>query len=104
MKQDLNKLLKTLQDLNRAADAGKLSREQLEAEVKKMTATVKETIASVSKQLPAEMAGASAMLVDVFKMQLSAIARQSGMDMEQNEEMKKLSAELDLLKRSHIKS
>ncbi|WP_224242067.1 hypothetical protein [Hyalangium gracile] len=104
MAQDLNTLLTTLQELNRAVQAGQLTREQLEVEVKRVTKALKESLADLGRQLPPEAAGASAMLVDVFKMQLGAILRSTGLVVEESEEMKKLSEELELIKRSYIRS
>ncbi|HYI00199.1 hypothetical protein [Hyalangium sp.] len=104
MAQDLNTLLKRLEALNRAAkEPGKLTREQLDAQVKEITLGVKEALLELGKSLPPELAGASGMLVEVFKTQLGAIFQQSGMG-EQSEEMKKLSDELELIKRSYIRS
>jgi hypothetical protein len=105
MAQDLNNLLKSLQELNRVAqEPGKLSREQLEAEVKKMTGSVKEALADLGKHLPPEAAGASAMLVDVFRMHLGTILQATGLALDESDEMKKLSEELDMIKRSYIRS
>jgi hypothetical protein len=104
MAQDLNTLLKRLEELNRAAkEPGKMTREQLDAQVKEITLGVKEALRELGKSLPPELAGASGMLVEVFKTQLGAILQQSGTG-EQTEEMKKLSDELELIKRSYIRS
>ncbi len=104
MAQDLNTLLTTLQELNRASQQGKLTREQIEAEVKKITASVKDALANLHKQLPPEAVGASSMLVDLFKAQIGALLQHSGVELEQSEEMKKLSEELEMIKRSYIRS
>jgi hypothetical protein len=105
MAQDLNSLLKALQELNRLAQQpGKLTREQLEAEVKRMTQALKESLADLGRQLPPEAAGASAMLVDVFKMQLGSLLQSSGLALEESDEMKKLAAELEMIKRGYIRS
>lgn len=105
MAQDLDTLLKKLEDLNRAAKApGGIPRAQLEAQVKQITLAVKEAMSDLGKNLPPELAGASGVLVDVFKAQLGAILQQSGLDLQESEEMKKLSAELELIKRSYIRS
>jgi hypothetical protein len=104
MAQDLNTLLKSLQELNVASQQGKLTREQLEAEVKRMTVGVKEALANLGKQLPPEAAGASAILVDLFKTQLGAILQATGLALEESDEMKKLSEELEMIKRSYIRS
>jgi hypothetical protein len=105
MAQDLDTLLKKIEDLNRAAKApGGIPRAQLEAQVKQITVAVKEAVNNLGKSLPPELAGASGMLVDVFKAQLGAILQQSGLELQESEEMKKLSAELELMKRSFIRS
>ncbi len=98
MAQDLDSLLKKLEELNRAAKTpGAVPREQLEAQVKQITLAVKETLQELGKQLPPELAGASGILVDVFKAQLGAILQQSGLELQESEEMKKLSTELELI-------
>lgn len=105
MAQDLNTLLQALEALNRAAqEPGKLSREQIEAEVLRLTQSVKATIAELGRQLPPELLGASAVLVDLFQSQVGTILEASGVDVERSEEMKKLSTELDMLKRTFIRS
>jgi hypothetical protein len=104
MTQDLNALLKTLQELNRAArEPGKLSREKIEAEVKRITIAVKQALANLHKHLPPEAASASAVLVDLFRVQIGALMEHSGLDIEQSEEMKKLTEELEGLKRTFIR-
>lgn len=105
MSQDLNSLLKKIQDLNQLADQpGGITLPQLEEEVRKITYAVKETMTNMKKQLPPELAGASGMLIDVFKLQLGAIIEKSGLSLEQTEKMKKLANELELIKRSYISS
>jgi hypothetical protein len=103
MAQDLDSLLKKLEDLNRAAKAGGLPREQLEAHVKQITLAVKEAMQNIGEQLPPELAGASGVLVDVFKAQLGTILQQSGLELQESEEMQKLSEELELIKRSFVR-
>jgi len=101
MAQDLDSLLKKLEELNRAAKApGGIPREHLEAQVKQATLAVKQAMQDITQQLPPELAGASGVLVDVFKAQLGAILQQSGLELQESEEMKKLSEELELIKRS----
>ena len=104
MAQDLNSLLQTLQALNTAAQQGKLTREQLEAEVKRMTVGVKEALANLDQQLPPEAAGMSSVLVDVFRTQLGVILEATGLTLDESEEMQKLSEELELIKRGYIRS
>lgn len=105
MAQDLDTLLKKIEDLNRAAKApGGIPRAQLEEQVKQITLAVKEAITHLGKSLPPELAGASGMLVEVFKTQLGTLLQQSGLELQESEEMKKLSAELELMKRSFIRS
>lgn len=104
MAQDLDSLLKKLEDLNRAAKAGGIPRDQLEEQVKQITVAVKKAMQEVTNQLPPELAGASGVLVDVFKAQLGAILQQSGLELQESEEMQKLSEELELIKRSYIRS
>jgi hypothetical protein len=104
MAQDLDSLLKKLEDLNRAAKAGGIPRDQLEEQVKQITVAVKKAMQEIGNQLPPELAGASGVLVDVFKAQLGAILQQSGLELQESEEMQKLSEELELIKRSFIRS
>jgi hypothetical protein len=105
MAQDLDTLLKKLEDLNRATKApGGVPREQLEAQVRQITIAVKEALNDIGNQLPPELAGASGLLVDVFKAQLGAILQHSGLELQESEEMQKLSEELELIKRSYIRS
>lgn len=104
MAQDLNSLLKSLQALNTAAQQGKLTREQLEAEVKRMTVGVKEALANLDKELPPEVAGMSAVMVDLFKAQMGVILEATGLTLDESEEMQKLSQELEMIKRGYIRS
>ncbi|MFL5343797.1 MAG: hypothetical protein ACJ8AT_03350 [Hyalangium sp.] len=104
MAQDLNSLLKALQALNTAAQQGKLTREQLETEVKQMTVGVKEALANLDKELPPEAAGMSAVMVDLFRTQLGVILEATGLTLDESEEMQKLSAELEMIKRGYIRS
>ncbi len=107
MAQDLDTLLKSLQELTRAAkEPGRLSREQLAEEVRKVTASLQDVLLGLGSQLQAQGSPASAALVEVFKSQLLAVMQQNGLatDLEQTDEMKKLSAELERLKRGYIRS
>lgn len=105
MAQDLESLLKSLQELTRAAkEPGRLSREQLEAEVRRVTVALQEMLTQVGGQLQATGTPATASLVEVFKSQLHSVIRDSGLAGEQTEEMKKLSEELERLKRGFIRS
>jgi hypothetical protein len=105
MAQDLNTLLKALQVLAAAAkEPGRLTPEQLEAEVRKLTGALQETLANLSTQLGPAGSAQSALLVDAFKMQLGTVLQQSGLAPEKTDEMKKLSEELDMLKRGIIRS
>ena len=74
----LDSLLKKLEELNRAAKAPGGSCAQLEAQVKQITLAVKEAINDLGKSLPPELAGASGMLVDVFKAQLGPSSSRVG--------------------------
>jgi hypothetical protein len=104
MAQDINSLIQTLDEL--IADAkvpGKLSRERAEEEVKRLTAAVKETMANLHKQLPPEAIEASGVLVDVFKAQMGALLRHCGLDVKNPEQVKKLTQDLDNIKRGFIR-
>ncbi|MDY7226527.1 hypothetical protein [Hyalangium rubrum] len=105
MAQDLNTLLKALQELTSAAkEPGRLTPQQLEAEVKKITGALQETLASLSTQLGPGASAQSALLVDAFKAQLVTMLQQSGVTIEKTDEMKKLGEELEKLKRGFIRS
>lgn len=105
MAQDLDTLLKSLQELTRAAkEPGRLTREQLEAEVARVTRALGELLSSLGGQLQATGSPATAALVEVFRSQISEALKDSGLAMEQTDEMKKLSAELERLKRGYIRS
>lgn len=104
MAQDLNALISQLDVL--IADAkvpGKLTRERVEEEVKRMTVAVKDALANLHKQLPPEALEASGVLVDVFKMQIGALLRHCGLDAKNPEVVKKLTQDLDNIKRSFIR-
>jgi hypothetical protein len=105
MAQDLDTLLKSLQELTRAAkEPGRLSREQLEAEVRRVTQALQEMLMSLGGQLQATGTPATAALVEVFRAQVMTALRDSGLAVEQTDEMKKLSEELERLKRGYIRS
>ncbi|MCP3139306.1 hypothetical protein [Pyxidicoccus xibeiensis] len=105
MAQDLNSLLESLRQLTQAAkEPGRLSREQLEHEVRRVTAALGELLTQLGGQLQSTASPASAALVEVFQSQLATVLQQNGMVPEQSEEMKKLGAELERLKRGYIRS
>jgi hypothetical protein len=104
MSQDLNALISQLDVL--IADSkvpGKLTPERAEEEAKRMTVAVKDALANLHKQLPPEALAASGVLVDVFKMQIGALLRHCGLDVKNPEQMKKLTQDLDNIKRSFIR-
>lgn len=104
MAQDLDTLLKSLQELTRAAkEPGRLTREQLAEEVRKVTASLQEVLLNLGSQISKD-SPATAALVEVFKSQLNTVLQQNGLEMEQTDEMKKLSSELERLKRGYIRS
>ncbi len=104
MAQDINSLIQTLDELiAEAKEPGKLSRERAEAEVKRLTLAVKETMANLHKQLPPEALEASGVLVDVFKAQIGALLRHCGLDVRNPAEVKKLTQDLDNIKRGFIR-
>ncbi|MCY1019684.1 hypothetical protein [Pyxidicoccus sp. MSG2] len=104
MAQDLNSLLQSLQELTRAAKEGRLSRAELEVEVRKVTLALQEVLTRLGGQLQATASPGTASLVEVFRSQLATVLQQNGVEMEQTDEMKKLSEELERLKRGFIRS
>jgi hypothetical protein len=104
MAQDLNSLLKSLQELTRAAQEGRLSRAELEVEVRKVTVALQQVLTQLGGQLQANASPGTASLVEVFRSQLATVLQQNGVEMEQTDEMKKLSEELERLKRGYIRS
>jgi hypothetical protein len=106
MTPELKALLKKIQDLNRKADEpGGITVEQLEEEIQRITIAVKEGLANVGKQMPPGLAeGATGMMVDIFKVHLGTLLDKSGLTLQKSEKAKKLADELELLKRSFIRS
>ncbi len=105
MAQDLDTLLKSLQELTRAAkEPGRLTREQLAEEVRKVTASLQGVLLNLGSQIQSQGSPETAALVEVFKSQLNVVLQQSGLGLEQTDEMKKLSSELERLKRGYIRS
>jgi hypothetical protein len=104
MAQDINSLIQTLDELIAEAKVpGKLTRERAEEEVKRLTLAVKETMAELHKQLPPEALEASGILVDVFKVQIGQLLRHCGLDVKNPEQVKKLTQDLDNIKRGFIR-
>ena len=104
MAQDINSLIQTLDELIAEAKVpGKLTRERAEEEVKRLTLAVKETMADLHKQLPPEALEASGILVDVFKVQIGQLLRHCGLDVKNPEQVKKLTQDLDNIKRGFIR-
>jgi hypothetical protein len=104
MAQDINALISQLDAL--IADSkvpGKLTPERAEEAAKQMTVAVKEALANLHKQLPPEALEASGVLVDVFKVQIGALLRHCGLDVKNPEQVKKLTQDLDNIKRSFIR-
>ena len=105
MAQDLDSLLKSLQELTRAAkEPGRLSRAELEVEVRKVTVALQQVLMQLGGQLQTKGSPETASLVEVFRSQLATVLQQNGLEMEQTDEMKKLSEELERLKRGFIRS
>jgi hypothetical protein len=104
MAQDINSLIQTLDELIAEAKVpGKITRERAEEEVKRLTLAVKETMAELHKQLPPEALEASGILVDVFKIQIGQLLRHCGLDVKNPEQVKKLTQDLDNIKRGFIR-
>jgi hypothetical protein len=105
MAQNLDTLLKSLQELTQAAkEPGRLTRTQLEEEVRKVTASLQEVLQDLGSQLQSTGIPVQAALMEVFNSQLAAVLQQNGLGVEQTDEVKKLSAELERLKRGYIRS
>jgi ribosomal protein S25 len=104
MAHDINSLMQTLDALiAEAKEPGKMSKERAEEEVKRLTAAVKEVMANLHKELPPEAVAASGVLVDVFKQQIGALLRHCGLDVKNPEQVKKLTQDLDNIKRGFIR-
>ncbi len=105
MAQDLNTVLQKLQELTQASkEPGRLSPEQLEAEVKKVTGMLQETLANLSTQLLPGASPETAFLLEAFQTQIRTLMEQSGMVFEKTEETENLSQDLDLIKRGSIRT
>jgi hypothetical protein len=103
MAQDLNTLLQTLKDLTQAArEPGRLSPEQLDAEVRKITRSLQETLATLNTQFQQGTSPETAYMVEVFQQQIHAVLEQSGLAVEkpdETEETEGLSEDVERLKR-----
>jgi hypothetical protein len=105
MQQDLDKLLEKLRELTRAAkEPGRLTREQLDAEVEKITAAVQKALNMLATQVPVQGSAESGVPAAAIQAQILAVLQQSGMTLEKTKEMVQLAEELQRLKRGFIPS
>jgi hypothetical protein len=110
MAQDLNSLLQAFTELTQASrQPGKMTREQLEAEVRRLTAELQKTLANLSSQLKSGDTPESAYMVEVFQAQIRNIIDSSGLKgvqqaIEPEEETEQLSQDVEKLKRGPVRT
>lgn len=108
MAQDLNSLLQAFKELAQTAkESGRLSPEQLQSEVKRLTGELQRTLVNLGTQLQSGGSPESAYLMEVFQAQVRTILEQNGMQPEElpeEEEAEKLSEDLALHKRGHLRT
>src|SRR5262245_59342991 len=108
MAQDLNTLLQAFKDLAQASrEPGKLSPEHIEREVKKLTAELQQTLATMSTQLKAGDSPESAYMVELFQAQIRQVLDQNGLKLDnviEEDESEKLSQELAQRKRGPVRT
>jgi hypothetical protein len=105
MARDLDTLLKEFQALAAAAkEPGRLTPEQVDAQVERLSGELLEALKSLGSQLGAAGSARSALLMDILQKQLAAALKDSGLPLARTEKMKKLTEELQVLKRGFIRS
>jgi hypothetical protein len=109
MAQDLNSLLQAFTELNQAArNPGKMTREQLEAEVRRLTGELQRTLANLTTQLKSGDTPESAYMVELVQSQIRTIIEQAGMKGEQliddEEETQRLSQDVEKQKRGPVRT
>jgi hypothetical protein len=108
MAQDLNKLLQAFTELTQASKEGRITREQLEVEVRRLTGELQQSLANLVGQLRAGDSPESAYMMELFQAQVRTIIEQSGMKptqlVDDEEESKRLSQDVELLKRGSART
>jgi hypothetical protein len=109
MAQDLNTLLQAFTELTQASKEGRVTPAQLETEVRRLTGELQQALASLTTQLKAGDNPQSAYMMELFSAQVRTIIEQSGLkpmqlDNEEQEESKKLSEDVELLKRGPVRT
>jgi hypothetical protein len=99
MPQDVSSLLQRIQELNQSArKPGRLSRPQLEREVKKISSALQESLAELSTQLQQEGSSQGTASLEAFQVQLQGVMQRSGLRGQQASERAQLAQQLKGLK------
>ena len=108
MAQDLNALLQAFTELTQASKEGRVTPAQLEGEVRRLTGELQQALVSLTTQLKAGDNPESAYMMELFQAQVRTIVEQSGLKPQQlvdeEEESKKLSEDVELLKRGPVRT
>lgn len=99
MPQDVSSLLQRIRDLNESArKPGRLSRPQLEREVKKISSALQESLAELSTQLQQEGSSRDTGSLEAFQVRLQGVMQRSGLSGRQASERDQLAQQLKGLK------
>jgi len=108
MAQDLNTLLQAFTELTQASKEGRITPAQLETEVRRLTGQLQAALADLTTQLKGGDSPESAYMVELFQAQVRNIIEQSGIKPQQlvdeEEESKKLSQDVEMLKRGPVRT
>ena len=108
MAQDLNTLLQAFTELTQASKEGRITPAQLETEIRRLTGQLQAALADLTTQLKGGNSPESAYMVELFQAQVRNIIEQSGIKPQQlvdeEEESKKLSQDVEILKRGPVRT
>ena len=108
MAQDLNNLLQAFTELTQSSKEGKLTPAQLETEIRRLTGELQAALSNLTTQLRGGDSPEGAYMMELFQAQVRNIIEQSGMKpqqlVEDEAETKKLSEEVDALKRGPVRT
>jgi hypothetical protein len=108
MAQDLNNLLQAFTELTQASKDGRLTPAQLETEIRRLTGELQAALANLTSQLRGGDSPEGAYMMELFQAQVRNIIEQSGMKpqqlVEDEAETKKLSEEVESLKRGPVRT
>jgi hypothetical protein len=108
MAQDLNNLLQAFTELTQSSKEGKLTPAQLETEIRRLTGELQAALSNLTTQLRGGDSPEGAYMMELFQAQVRNIIEQSGMKpqqlVEDEAETKKLSEEVESLKRGPVRT